>query len=132
MATRLQVKQLSFVTDIRETRLQLLLTEAIVALEIAEFELEASGKLVAQRRQDAASADIDFARDEALLPYGIIGVKVWIYKGEVFDRSKISNIETTEAKTQFLDDRNQKHYSRRRQPATKHAVNKEIADEATR
>jgi hypothetical protein len=62
MATRLQVKQLSFVTDIRETRLQCLLTEAIVALEIAEFELEATGKLMAQRRQDAASADIDFAR----------------------------------------------------------------------
>lgn len=29
-------------------------------------------------------ADIDFARARALLPYGTIGVKVWIYKGEVF------------------------------------------------
>ncbi len=29
-------------------------------------------------------ADIDFARERAYLPYGVIGVKVWIYKGEVF------------------------------------------------
>ena len=29
-------------------------------------------------------ADIDFARDEAYLPYGVIGVKVWIYRGEIF------------------------------------------------
>lgn len=29
-------------------------------------------------------ADIDFARSRALLPYGTIGVKVWIYKGEIF------------------------------------------------
>lgn len=29
-------------------------------------------------------ADIDFVRDRATLPYGTIGVKVWIYKGQVF------------------------------------------------
>lgn len=29
-------------------------------------------------------ADIDFARVRAHLPYGDIGIKVWIYKGEVF------------------------------------------------
>ncbi len=29
-------------------------------------------------------ADIDFARERAHLPYGDIGVKVWIYRGEVF------------------------------------------------
>ena len=28
-------------------------------------------------------ADLDFARAEALTTYGRIGVKVWIYKGEV-------------------------------------------------
>lgn len=32
-------------------------------------------------------ADIDFAREQAYLPYGVIGVKVWIYRGEIFDRS---------------------------------------------
>lgn len=31
-------------------------------------------------------ADIDFARGRAKLPYGDIGIKVWIYKGDVFDK----------------------------------------------
>ncbi|MCR4331008.1 MAG: 30S ribosomal protein S3 [Patescibacteria group bacterium] len=30
-------------------------------------------------------ADISFARERAHLPYGVIGIKVWIYKGEIFD-----------------------------------------------
>jgi small subunit ribosomal protein S3 len=33
-------------------------------------------------------ADIDFARAEALTTYGRIGVKVWIYKGEVIGRGE--------------------------------------------
>lgn len=33
-------------------------------------------------------ADIDFARVEANLPYGVIGIKVWIYRGEVFTDRK--------------------------------------------
>ncbi|MFW6210155.1 MAG: 30S ribosomal protein S3 [Patescibacteria group bacterium] len=33
-------------------------------------------------------ADIDFARVEAILPYGVIGIKVWIYRGEVFTDRK--------------------------------------------
>ena len=31
-------------------------------------------------------ADIDFARARALLPYGTIGVKVWIYRGDIFEK----------------------------------------------
>lgn len=31
-------------------------------------------------------ADVDFARERAHLPYGDIGIKVWIYKGEIFDK----------------------------------------------
>lgn len=33
-------------------------------------------------------ADIDFAREEAYLPYGVIGIKVWIYRGEIFSDDK--------------------------------------------
>ena len=33
-------------------------------------------------------ADIDFARERAHLPYGDIGIKVWIYKGQVFADDK--------------------------------------------
>ncbi len=31
-------------------------------------------------------ADIDFAKEKAYLPYGVIGVKVWIYRGDIFDK----------------------------------------------
>ena len=30
-------------------------------------------------------ADIDFAREIAYLPYGVIGIKVWIYRGDIFE-----------------------------------------------
>jgi len=33
-------------------------------------------------------ADIDFAREKAHMTYGDIGIKVWIYKGEIFDKDK--------------------------------------------
>lgn len=33
-------------------------------------------------------ADIDFARERATLPYGVIGVKVWVYRGDVFEDRK--------------------------------------------
>ena len=32
-------------------------------------------------------ADIDFAKETAFTTYGTIGIKVWVYKGEVFDRN---------------------------------------------
>ena len=31
-------------------------------------------------------ADVDYAEAEALTTYGIIGVKVWIYKGEILSK----------------------------------------------
>jgi len=34
-------------------------------------------------------ADIDYAFSEALTTYGKIGVKVWIYKGEVFEKKSL-------------------------------------------
>ena len=37
-------------------------------------------------------AEVDYAEAEALTAYGIIGVKVWIYKGEIFtDKSNTNN-----------------------------------------
>jgi small subunit ribosomal protein S3 len=41
-------------------------------------------------------ADIDFARVTARLPYGAIGIKVWIYRGDVFtDRTAGANESAT-------------------------------------
>ncbi|KKT29378.1 MAG: 30S ribosomal protein S3 [Parcubacteria group bacterium GW2011_GWA1_44_13] len=45
-------------------------------------------------------ADIDFAKNTARLPYGAIGVKVWIYKGQIFADSK-KKLIPAEAPTNF-------------------------------
>ncbi|OGG94387.1 30S ribosomal protein S3 [Candidatus Kaiserbacteria bacterium RIFCSPLOWO2_12_FULL_52_8] len=34
------------------------------------------------------AADIDFAHEQAYLPYGVIGIKVWIYRGNVYQDKK--------------------------------------------
>ena len=34
-------------------------------------------------------ADIDYGLSEAQTTYGVIGVKVWIFKGEVFDKAEL-------------------------------------------
>ena len=45
-------------------------------------------------------ADVDYAESEALTTYGLIGVKVWIYKGEVFSKkSNINNKDTRNVTT---------------------------------
>ncbi len=33
-------------------------------------------------------ADIDFAHERAYLPYGVIGIKVWIYRGDTYEEKK--------------------------------------------
>ena len=40
-------------------------------------------------------ADIDYGLAEAHTTYGVIGVKVWIFKGEIFDKAE--SVETTDA-----------------------------------
>ena len=42
-------------------------------------------------------ADIDYARKTARLPYGAIGVKVWIYKGQIFADNKKKGIVSQNA-----------------------------------
>lgn len=36
-------------------------------------------------------ADVDYAREKAYLPYGVLGIKVWIYRGEIFDKQDSAN-----------------------------------------
>ncbi|MES2998732.1 MAG: 30S ribosomal protein S3 [Pseudomonadota bacterium] len=64
-------------------------------------------------------ANIDYSLAEAQTTYGKLGVKVWIYKGEIFDRSQISFPGSTESKSQYFDDKDQKHYNRRRSSRVK-------------
>ena len=49
-------------------------------------------------------ADIDFARERAILPYGSIGVKVWIYRGDVFaDRKAGAEKEASQTERRNRD-----------------------------
>lgn len=50
--------------------------------EMARREFLIKGRLPLQTFR----ADIDYRHVEAHLPYGVIGVKVWIYRGDVFDK----------------------------------------------
>jgi len=50
--------------------------------EIARTEMLTNGSLPLQTLR----ANIDFGRGEAFTTYGKIGVKVWIYKGEIFSK----------------------------------------------
>lgn len=53
--------------------------------EIARSEWFSKGKLPLHTLR----ADVDFAKVEAHMTYGAIGIKVWIYKGEVFKERKV-------------------------------------------
>jgi len=52
--------------------------------EISRSEKIVSGKLPLH----TIRADIDYAFEQAYTTYGVIGVKVWIYKGEKFEKAK--------------------------------------------
>ena len=59
--------------------------------EIARSECYAEGRVPLHTLR----ADIDYGFAEARTTYGILGVKVWIYKGEIFDLYKQQETETT-------------------------------------
>ena len=56
----------------------------LAGVEMARKEWVREGRVPAQTLR----ADLDFAREEALTTYGRIGVKVWIYKGDVLPESE--------------------------------------------
>jgi small subunit ribosomal protein S3 len=55
--------------------------------EIARSEELKKGQIPLQTLR----ADIDFAREKAHMTYGDIGIKVWIYRGEIFKKDVKSN-----------------------------------------
>ena len=56
--------------------------------EIARSEWYLQGRLPLQTLR----ADIDYGFAEAFTTYGVIGVKVWIYRGEILDQKKRSPV----------------------------------------
>jgi small subunit ribosomal protein S3 len=55
--------------------------------EIARTETLSSGSLPLHTLR----ADIDYGRGSAKTTYGLIGIKVWIYKGQVFKKDEAEN-----------------------------------------
>jgi len=62
--------------------------------EIARREMLSSGSVPLQNLR----ADIDYAQGFAHTIFGAIGIKVWIYRGEVFDREREKRREDAAAK----------------------------------
>lgn len=63
---------------------RVIVTGRLNGVEIARSEMLSSGKVPLHTLR----ADIDYARGVANTTYGAIGIKVWIYKGEVFEKEK--------------------------------------------
>lgn len=63
---------------------KVMLSGRLNGAEIARSEKLSSGKIPLQTLR----ADIDYARGAAHTTYGAIGVKVWVYRGEVFSKKE--------------------------------------------
>ncbi len=64
---------------------RIILSGRLGGADMARKEEQKRGRIPLQTLR----ADIDFARERANLPYGVIGVKVWIYRGDVFADRKV-------------------------------------------
>ncbi|MCX6792769.1 MAG: 30S ribosomal protein S3 [Candidatus Falkowbacteria bacterium] len=63
---------------------KVMLSGRLNGAEIARQEMLISGKLPLQTLR----ADIDYARGAAHTTFGLIGIKAWVYRGEVFERQE--------------------------------------------
>jgi small subunit ribosomal protein S3 len=64
--------------------------------EIARVELVREGRVPLHTFR----ADIDYGLAEARTTYGVIGVKVWVFKGEVFDQAELDRNANNAAEAQ--------------------------------
>ncbi|MFA6028159.1 MAG: 30S ribosomal protein S3 [Patescibacteria group bacterium] len=67
--------------------------------EIARTEMLAEGKIPAHTLR----ADIDYARGHVFTLYGAIGVKVWIYRGDIFAKDANKKPDTRNVRTERRD-----------------------------
>ena len=65
----------------QDLKLRTWLKERLNGSEIARTEWYREGRVPLHTLR----ADIDYGTAEAKTTYGVIGIKVWIFKGEVFD-----------------------------------------------
>ncbi|MGA1201874.1 MAG: 30S ribosomal protein S3 [Planctomycetota bacterium] len=64
--------------------IKILVSGRLGGAEIARSEVQVEGSIPLSTLR----ADIDYGLAEARTTYGVIGVKVWIYRGEVLDKGK--------------------------------------------
>lgn len=87
--------------------------------EIARTEALADGKIPTHTLR----ADIDYSRGTARTIYGAIGIKVWIYKGDIFSKDMqkkmlVGSKDAEAQKTEIEKNENNKPARRGRKPAT--------------
>ena len=92
-------KRLPFRRVLKQT-----LEKVLASKEVKGAKIKLSGRLGGAemaRREDLKKgqiplqtlrADIDYAREKAHMTYGDIGIKVWIYKGQIFEKD-LKNIK---------------------------------------
>jgi small subunit ribosomal protein S3 len=78
---RMTMQKIMASRDVKGAKLQL--GGRLDGAEIARLEHMEDGALPLQTLR----ADIDFVRATAMTTYGTIGIKVWIYKGQVFEKN---------------------------------------------
>ena len=80
---RVMKQNISKISGSKEVRgVKIALSGRLDGAEMARYEWLKEGQIPLQTLR----ADVDFARGRAHLPYGDLGIKVWIYKGEVFSK----------------------------------------------
>ncbi|MEK7138064.1 MAG: 30S ribosomal protein S3 [Patescibacteria group bacterium] len=85
---RIMKKYIEQVMQGRDAKgIKILLSGRLGGAEIARREWLKDGTLPLQTLR----ADIDYGTSTAFTTYGTIGIKVWIYKGQIFDESKTKN-----------------------------------------
>lgn len=80
---RVMKQTLSKTASSRDVKgIKIALSGRLDGAEMARYEWMKDGRIPLQTFR----ADVDFARGRAHLPYGDLGIKVWIYKGEIFNK----------------------------------------------
>lgn len=81
------IEKVSANRDVQGVKVQL--SGPLGGADMARRETLMRGRLPLQTLR----ADIDFARVQAHMPYGRIGIKVWIYRGEIFEAAKKPQVQ---------------------------------------
>lgn len=72
--------------------------------------------------------DIDYSVQEAHTTYGIIGVKVWINRGQIFGNKLVNNVAHAAQKEKNNQKNNRKNFNRSSKPRTKNVAKEAVSE----